>query len=157
MTDIFRTHWERRLGRCESPIESMFLSQFCAAAIDYGYGVGRTVKVPSETIVIQPQARVDRFRVDFLIWFDFFGDRIEIVVECDGHHWHERTKTQAANDRARDRALQALGHEILRFTGREINAAPARCAFEVLDRIMEFQTACFVKAIEATGRGAEML
>ncbi len=153
---IFRSHWERQLGRCESPIESTFLSQFCAAAVDNGYGVGRTIKVPSETIVVQPQARVDRFRVDFLIWFDFFGDRIELAVECDGHHWHERTKTQAANDRARDRALQALGYEVLRFTGREINAAPAHCAFEVLNRIMEFQTACFVKAIEATGRGEEM-
>ena len=144
----FRSQWERQLGRCESPIESIFLAQFCAAAIDLGYGVGRTVKVPAETIVVKPQAWVDRWRVDFLITFDFFGDMIEIVIECDGHHWHERTKVQAAKDRARDRALQSTGYEILRFTGSEINGAPLGCASEVLDRIMDFQTACFTRAIE---------
>lgn len=145
---VFRSIWERRLGRCESPIESMFLEQFCAAAGEWGYGIGQSVKVPSETIVVQLQARVDRFRVDFLITFDFFGNMIELIVECDGHQWHERTKAQAAKDRARDRALQSLGYEVLRFTGSEINASPLRCASEVLDQIMDFQTACFVRAVE---------
>jgi very-short-patch-repair endonuclease len=152
MSDHFRSHWERRLGRCESPIESMLLEQFCAAAVEWGYDVGRAVKVQSETIVVKPQAHVDRWRVDFLITFDFFGSLIEIIVECDGHQWHERTKSQATKDRSRDRALQSLGYEVLRFTGSEINAAPARCAFEVLDRIMEFQTACFVHAVETAER-----
>lgn len=154
MTKVFRSIWERRLGRCESPIESMFLSQFCAAAVDNGYGVGLVVKVPSDTIVVRPQARVDRFRVDFLITFDFFGSLIELVIECDGHQWHERTKAQAAKDRARDRALQSLGYDVLRFTGSEINASPAGCAFEVLDRIMTFQTACFVRAVDEAERKA---
>jgi very-short-patch-repair endonuclease len=127
----------------------MFLEQFCAAAIEWGYGVGRSVKVQSETIVVKPQAWVDRFRVDFLITFDFFGDLIEIVVECDGHRWHERTPAQAAKDRARDRSIQSVGYKIFRFTGSEINASPHGCAFEVLNHIMEFQTACFVKAVES--------
>jgi very-short-patch-repair endonuclease len=126
----------------------MFLEQFCATAVDHGYDVDRIVKVPSETIVVLPQARIDRFRVDFFIWLDFFGDRIELAVECDGHKWHERTKEQAKKDRTRDRALQSLGYEVLRFTGSEINASPMKCASEVLERIMDFQTACFVKAIE---------
>lgn len=144
----YRSSWERTLGRCESPIESMFLAQFCALAGEYGYGIGRQVRVPSETIVVKPQAWVDRFRVDFLITFDFFGDVLEIAVECDGHEWHERTKAQAKRDRARDRALQSVGYEVLRFTGSEINGAPLGCASEVLNRVMDFQANCFTKALE---------
>ena len=36
----------------------------------------------------------------------------QVVVECDGHDFHERTKEQAANDRERDRGLQGLGFSV---------------------------------------------
>ena len=46
-----------------------------------------------------------------------------IAVECDGHEFHEKTKQQAARDKARDRD---------RFTGSEIWKDPGACADEVL-------------------------
>lgn len=46
-----RSKWERRLGNCESPIESMFLEQFCAVAVEHGYGIGRSVRVPADVVL----------------------------------------------------------------------------------------------------------
>jgi very-short-patch-repair endonuclease len=63
--------------------------------------------------------------------FNEYADA-ETVVECDGHDFHERTKEQAASDKARDRALQALGMRVLRFTGSEIWSDPLVCAREAL-------------------------
>jgi len=55
-----------------------------------------------------------------------------LVIECDGHDYHERTKEQAARDRSRDRALTAAGYHVLRFTGSEIWSDPWRCRDEIL-------------------------
>ena len=54
-------------------------------------------------------------------------------MECDGHDFHERTKAQAAHDKTRDRALQARGLKVLRYTGSEIWADPFGCALDVLE------------------------
>jgi very-short-patch-repair endonuclease len=48
------------------------------------------------------------------------GSRQFAVVECDGHDFHERTKEQAERDRSRDRAVQAQGWRMFRFTGSEL-------------------------------------
>jgi hypothetical protein len=58
-----------------------------------------------------------------------------VVVECDGHDWHERTKQQASYDRARDRALLRIGLPTLRFTGSDIHRDANQCACEVLDTL----------------------
>lgn len=54
-----------------------------------------------------------------------------VIVELDGHDWHERTPEQAQADKSRDRALQRLGWAALRFTGREVLRAPLQCQFEI--------------------------
>ena len=56
-----------------------------------------------------------------------------VVVECDGHDFHERTKEQAAHDRQRDRWMQTAGWSVLRFTGSEIRRDPHGCAREVVE------------------------
>lgn len=55
-----------------------------------------------------------------------------LIVECDGHDFHERTKEQAARDRARDRAATLSGYDIMRFTGSQIWGDPWGCAGEVV-------------------------
>ncbi len=82
---------------------------------------------------ITPQARIDGFRVDFLI--EVFSDNLRVVIECDGHAYHERTKAQAKKDRARDRDLQAMGYMVLRYTGSEIFTDPWGCAFDIWKKI----------------------
>jgi very-short-patch-repair endonuclease len=66
------------------------------------------------------------YRVDFLLEL---GVR-KLAIECDGHEFHDRTKQQAAYDRARDRELLAIGIPTTRFTGSEIHHSAERCARE---------------------------
>ena len=54
-----------------------------------------------------------------------------VLVECDGHDWHERTKQQAAYDRERDRHFLARGTVTARFTGSEIVHYPERCCADL--------------------------
>lgn len=90
-------------------------------------GAGST----SPPLIIQLQAELESYRVDFLLKV---GDR-RLVVECDGHDFHERTKEQARRDKARDRELQASGYPVYRFTGSEIWADVFACAREALDAL----------------------
>lgn len=73
-------------------------------------------------------------RADFAI---FHPDRdLEnplLLVEIDGHEFHERTKQQASSDRARDRRLMRCGYRVARFTGGDVHADPAECAREAFD------------------------
>ncbi|OCA85252.1 endonuclease domain-containing protein [Pseudobacillus wudalianchiensis] len=59
--------------------------------------------------------------------------RIQLIVECDGHDFHEKTKAQAQRDKKRDRDLQIAGYRIIRFSGSEIFKDPYGCAKEVTD------------------------
>lgn len=81
-------------------------------------------------LILRPQYEWGRYRSDFL----FIGYRHRIILECDGHDFHERTKGQAEHDRAKDREAQRLGYAMLRFTGSEIYRDPQEC----IRQIMEF-------------------
>jgi very-short-patch-repair endonuclease len=135
------TRWEALLGATESPIESALLTALVEEAHANGYRVAKTPR-GSGTIAIRPQQRVGDYRADFVVAYAFFGAEIDLVVECDGHEFHERTKHQAARDKKRDRFLTAQGYRILRFTGSEIFASAQRCAADVVGMIMAFQTEC---------------
>ncbi len=78
--------------------------------------------------VLAAQEQISSYRADFTLTANG-GARL--VVECDGHDFHDRTKQQAAYDRARDRELLAMGIQTMRFTGSEIHHSPERCAAEV--------------------------
>lgn len=145
--------------KLESPIEAMFLAAFINVRgwgqwsrvfdtddpgddrLAYMVDCGRTHDSMTR-YDIWPQWKVGRFRVDFMIervepwaskedgrWKE--GPVARVVVECDGHDFHERTKAQAKRDRSRDRALQTQGLMVLRYTGSELHADANACAVEV--------------------------
>jgi len=93
----------------QSPIEARMLSAF------------QYYEMSPET-----QYAIGPYRADFA----FPGSKV--VVECDGHEYHDRTKEQAAHDRKRDRYMQMDGWMVLRFTGAEIHADAVACAEDVL-------------------------
>jgi very-short-patch-repair endonuclease len=83
-------------------------------------------------LYVTPQAQIGEFRVDFLIQVvDEFETWRSLVVECDGHDFHERTKQQATRDKARDRALVLQGYQVFRFTGSELWFDPMGCSSQV--------------------------
>lgn len=132
--------------RCESPIEELLLAAIYAqhnlGLVDMHF-IGATEPSKSaafdEAIFIMQQAKVGPYRVDILIHdascpFEVAEPRF-MVVECDGHDFHERTKEQARRDKKRDRFFQSKGYKVLRFTGSEIWADPEACADEVLEQL----------------------
>lgn len=80
------------------------------------------------TFQVTSQASVGPYKADFLIR----TAKANLVIECDGHDFHERTKEQAEYDRKRDRWMQANGYAVLRFTGREITRDADKCVEEIV-------------------------
>lgn len=120
---------------CGSPIEAIIFA-YALFSVD-GYGEVSWEPFPGQNpppdfgTVFGVQEQIGRYRVDFL--FTSYCDTHvrKLAVECDGHDYHERTKEQAARDRARDRKLTSQGITVMRFTGSEIYKDPAGCVEEI--------------------------
>lgn len=149
----------RDSGFGDSPIECLFYAALVTAARQEGrcindvftfsddypleeamHGVAVMGK-PYSTAFIQRQVQVAGWRVDFVVHYPDTTQRANslgwrpfkrLIVECDGHDFHERTKEQAARDRSRDRQAQYEGLPVFRFTGAELWDDPLGCADEVL-------------------------
>lgn len=70
------------------------------------------------------------------------------AIECDGYDYHDRTKQQAAYDRARDRWFLARGYSTIRFTGSELTHSAIKCAQEVYEigRVIDRRAGILAKA-----------
>lgn len=128
---------------CESPIEVAFGVAFMLLAeTTYGEvalhepGYEGDVDALAFEFVLKCQKKIGSYRVDFLAAWTYDDIPTKIVVECDGHNFHERTKEQAQRDRARDRDLQNAGYRVFRFTGSEIYRDAFRCATEVFEALL---------------------
>jgi very-short-patch-repair endonuclease len=134
------------IAQCESPIEELLIAALYIDHDSHPYRMIFMGKCDSpylnsngEEVFIYQQAKVGDYRVDFLIHDCSVAPEVArprwIIVECDGHDFHERTKEQARHDKKRDRYLQSLGAKVLRFTGSEIWADPEACAHETLSHL----------------------
>lgn len=158
---------ERAAAKCESPLESRLLicmgyrgwhlvdASDWTEAHRFAHLTG-TSKTPKHVTamfnghlqaLMLTQAQItsgsNRWRADCAI----FVGRTGIVVELDGHPFHERTADQVLRDRSRDRAMTIDGWKVLRFTGREVHSS-------VMDVAIEIADACEV-ALEEYERSAE--
>ena len=86
-----------------------------------------------QTFVAEQQAAEDIFvlvpqlnllgvgRVDYAVFVPQVSMQEPLlVIEIDGHDYHERTPAQASNDNRRDRALQRRGVAFLRYTATDV-------------------------------------
>lgn len=109
----------------ESPIEDLFyiaLNLQCAAQFS--------------EIQIAPQAKIGSFRVDFVVSLgapSASASSSPVVVELDGHDFHDKNKHQRSYEKARDRFLVKRGYKVLHFTGSDVVSDPLKVAHEVLD------------------------
>lgn len=116
---------------CDSPIEAAFATAFYLAAREMGEVVISPPGLGPSLFCMQFQVPILTYRADFVICENTENPSL-IVVECDGHDFHERTKEQAERDRRRDREMQSAGYRVFRFTGREIYRDAFKCADEVI-------------------------
>lgn len=120
----------------ESTIEKLLAGALVAKAgayfqpgeLDFVSGQDQTDAVN----YLRGQSRIGPYRADFeLVCRRSQTEQFSIIIECDGHEFHEKTKQQAARDKKRDRFFAAAGYTVLRFTGSEIWRDPLGCANEV--------------------------
>jgi very-short-patch-repair endonuclease len=141
---------------CESPPELAMLYAIALVAWEWTdgvlvrdqFGAGGLIATRGVFLEVQPQAHIGNYRVDFLLTMAL-RDRgktvssAQMVVECDGHDFHDRTKEQASRDRARDRELQAVDLPIFRYTGsdvwRDVFAAAYQAVEELARRMPPFR------------------
>lgn len=123
------------LARCESELERAFLAYMILGLRMNHIPIFGSREQDSPDLgamFLEPQAVLGNYRVDFL--FGLVKHRTNllkcIVIECDGHDWHERTKEQAARDKARDRFLSTQVGRVIHFTGSELYREMGRCALE---------------------------
>jgi very-short-patch-repair endonuclease len=125
---------------CESPLEQLLLLEFADTfdATPRGRKEDRhlrgTIVFPNVDrfgVAIRQQHTISTtrkdYRADFVItiedwnWTEGRHEQLsKLVVEVDGHDYHERTKEQAEYDKSRDRSITTAGYTVLRFTGREV-------------------------------------
>jgi very-short-patch-repair endonuclease len=124
---------QMRADICACEYTELFLA--ADAAIEARLMAAPPYGPTSVRMIVRPQAEVDNRRVDFLIHaFDYNNNGWRsLIVECDGHDYHERTKEQAARDRSKDRTATLNGRDFLRFTGSEIWRDPWGCAAQIGD------------------------
>lgn len=136
LLQIAAADFDDALSACESPIEALFLScllvghefRKTSGVLPGPICEQRCVLLPrtcwltgpceDEHLLVQAQVPIEGavYRPDFA----FFTKNVRLIVELDGHDFHERTKEQAARDKSRDRAFVLAGWMVLRFTGSEI-------------------------------------
>jgi very-short-patch-repair endonuclease len=132
---------ESATSKSESPIERLLMAALYAQAqielTNVVFFLGDFPDIPpiEGSACVYSQARIGKYRADIAIWDSTGNSPRVMIVECDGHDYHERTKEQARKDKARDRYFQSLGHKVLRFTGSEIWECPETCAEEVFAQL----------------------
>lgn len=123
--------------KCQSPIEEIFSFAYEFLIVSKGFPISELFNLfPQQTVC----ANGHKYKVDFL----FDTERLKLIhrdhplklaIECDGHDFHERTKTQVEKGNNRDYDLKMAGYEILHFSGSQIYNEPMKCALEVYDFI----------------------
>jgi very-short-patch-repair endonuclease len=116
---------------CESPIEKIVNLELYKL---YEY-------FPVDECKVHPQVIIGKYVVDFLITYEIpnTSKELMIVVECDGHEFHEKTREQVARDKERDRFMTLEGYTILRYSGREICEDPFSVVRDVQHLICKFR------------------
>lgn len=129
----------------ESPIEDLFFiacNVMCAANYvevnPYVWGGVKGEVTEGSGIFIFPQYKIGKYRVDFLLNQNGIGPSehlTPVVIELDGHDFHDKDKSQRAYEKSRDRYFVKSGYKVLHFTGSEVVADPYKVAFEALSLI----------------------
>lgn len=122
----------------QSPIENIMAAMLSCVSNGYTHGCvaaslgGKDGPVAFVYPQFQMQINGRKYRADFMVSCNAGGGKPECVIfECDGHAYHEKTKEQAARDKARDRAMTAEGYTVYRFTGSELYSNPHKSFNEV--------------------------
>jgi len=125
------------VNQCETPIEQLLAVHLIDLEFHLYKELSVLGKFKSLHILAQKEVVVNdrKYRLDFLIECITTTKHHKYAIECDGHEFHEKTKGQAARDKARERNLMSEGYKVIRFTGSEIWKNASRCSGEIINII----------------------
>src|SRR6266498_3737797 len=92
------------------------------------------VALEAHKLSYQPQVRLGRYTVDFLVEAQNSADNNRVIVECDGRAFHT-----AAKDSERDKVLSVEGYPICRFSGSDIYGNVDQC-IETIQQTLNYRT-----------------
>ena len=121
---------------CKSPIEKIFIFAYEIVICNVGFPI-------SEVFCLYPQEKIEVINHSYIADFLFdtsyvkamFDHEFKLVIECDGHEFHEKTKEQVEKRNLRDMDLKMAGYDILHFSGSQIYQDPIKCASYVYEYI----------------------
>lgn len=153
--DSFFGHVHCEMTDCESPIEQLFLTAiYTLATINdvrpHNFAIRKDLWVDTGVHIVL-QHKIGKYRVDFVLRYcgdaaivdakhlQTISDKEErtIVVELDGHKFHDKDEPQRQYEKKRDRFLQKQGYKVFHFTGTEIFKNPFAAAAECLAYLTE--------------------
>ncbi len=157
------------MSACQSPLEIAFgmaLLEQLGSGLELAPERGESGvigRVPGWFFMVASQPNLDWCRPDFALvsiarskFEDVGADANIVMLEVDGHDYHERTKEQARRDRSRDRRMVDNGWVPLRFTGQEVHEDATGCAAEAVKLFMDRQRRVldemFMRQLEAAAR-----
>ena len=120
----------------QSPIEQIFYTAFNIVSFHSKYNFYLIPQYVTNT--------KEAYRSDFAFETDIiekdgnlkFKEWFCLLIECDGHEYHNSSKDQVARDNKRDYELKKLGYDILHFSGSQIYRDPIGCAKDVYSYIL---------------------
>ena len=118
----------------KSPIEQIFITAFELYI--------KLLKKDYIFLLSQREIRIDkkRYVADFYFESDEYVNKFDtnkkIIIECDGHDFHQKTKQQVQYDNEREYDLKMAGYEIIRFSGTQIYNNPFKCAEDAYNYII---------------------
>ena len=116
----------------KSPIEELFAIAYNIRLMMEGYPYKEIVPLfPQACIHVNENTYFADFLIDAVSTEGFmFEHDYKLVIECDGHEFHEKTKEQVERRNNRDLDLKSAGYDVLHFSGSQIYKNPMKCADE---------------------------
>lgn len=119
----------------KSPIEAIFITAF-ELYIKF-YNKEQILLLPQKEIYIENKKYIVDFEFESDEYVNQFNTDKKIIIECDGHQFHQKTKEQVTKDNEREYNLKMAGYQVLRFSGSQIYNEPFKCAEDTYNFIMK--------------------
>ena len=134
--DIQMGHYLYDIG-ISSPIEKIFFMaiHLQSSEMEYEFTTDELDKQDKGfkfVLSVIPQKKIGNYRVDFFLTLKQGSEITELIVELDGHEFHEKNKHQRSYEKARDRFLISNGYKVFHYTGSDIVSKPHHIAYEVM-------------------------
>lgn len=157
---LARKYMKSDTQETESPIEAIFAMWW--GALYPILDPERRVKLHAQFGFAPINGR--KYRADFAIWprdldeLSASGVTFNpVVIELDGHDYHERTKEQVIARNQRDRDFQTMKYRVLHFSGAELHREPDGVFVDVFHAAMaaydDYTALCLASAERRANAG----